>query len=132
MKSTLLAIVITMFVSALYAVQNLDVVKIRFMFGEWAFPQGVWDIVLFCAGAALMWLVSTFAGYEKRGEYKKQINELSCKLQSAEAEKNNLIASIAALKNKINDDTQIKDSLQDDTILTASFENVDHGENREQ
>ncbi len=131
MKSTLLAIVITMFVSALYAVQNLDVVKIRFMFGEWAFPQGVWDIILFCTGAGLMWLVSMFAGYEKRGEYKKQINELSCKLQSAEAEKNSLLVSVAALKNSINEVSQVKDSQQSDTVSTPSADNADCTENKE-
>ena len=94
MKCTMLAIVITMSVSALYSFQNLDTVRVRFLFSEWNFPQGVWEIVLFCAGVILMWLLSLLAQLEKRNKYKRQIKELNDKLHAIEEEKKNIVAAV--------------------------------------
>ena len=94
MKCTMLAIVITMSVSALYSFQNLDTVRVCFLFSEWNFPQGVWEIVLFCAGVILMWLLSLLAQLETRNKYKRQIKELNDKLHAIEEEKKNIVAAV--------------------------------------
>ena len=44
MKSYILAIVLTMFLSALFAFQNIGDVTIRFLIFEWTLPQGVWAV----------------------------------------------------------------------------------------
>lgn len=54
MKSYILAIAITMFLSALYAFQNIGDVTVKFFVFERTFPQGVWDVLLFASGAVLM------------------------------------------------------------------------------
>lgn len=94
MKSTMLAIVVTMVISALYSVQNIGNITIHFLIFKWSFPQGVWDIVLFCSGAVMMWLFSLLASREVRNKYKRQIKELNEKLESMERDKKELIASI--------------------------------------
>ena len=61
MKSYILAITVTMFLSALFAFQNIGDVTVRFLIFEWMFPQGVWEVLVFCAGSALMWIFSIFS-----------------------------------------------------------------------
>ncbi|MDO4953354.1 MAG: LapA family protein [Synergistaceae bacterium] len=95
MKCTMLAIVITMSVSALYSFQNLDTVKVRFLFSEWNFPQGVWEIGLFCAGVILMWLLSLLAQLETKNKYKRQIKALNDKLYAIEEEKKNVVDTVS-------------------------------------
>jgi len=96
MKSTMLAVIVTMVISALYSVQNIGTVTIRFLMFKWSFPQGVWDIVLFCSGAVMMWLFSLLASREVRNKYKREVKELKEKLGSMERDKKDLIDSIAA------------------------------------
>lgn len=98
MKSTMLAIIVTMVISAIYSVQNIGTVTIRFLIFKWSFPQGVWDIVLFCSGAVMMWLFSLLASREVRNKYKCEVKELKEKLESMEQDKKDLIASIATAK----------------------------------
>lgn len=95
-KSTLLAIVATMCVSALYSIQNLGDIKVRFMLFEWNLPQGIWEIALFCAGAVLMWLFAFFGSFETKGKYKRQIKELNDKLRLLQEDKDKLLASLAS------------------------------------
>ncbi len=116
MKCTMLAIVITMSVSALYSFQNLDIVKVRFLFSEWNFPQGVWEVVLFCAGVILMWLLSLLAQLETRNKYKRQIKELNDKLYAIEEKKKNIVAAVS------NVPSNSADSIQ------SAFENTDTAE----
>jgi len=97
-KSTMLAIVVTMVISALYSFQNLGNITVRFLLFEWTFPQGVWEITVFCAGAVLMWFFSLLATRETKNKYQKQINELNEKLQLLENDKRDLIAAVAAAK----------------------------------
>ena len=72
LKSYILAIVLTMFLSALFAFQNIGDVTIRFLIFEWTLPQGVWEVVLFSSGAAIMWFFSLFSVFEV-DVYKRQI-----------------------------------------------------------
>lgn len=96
MKSYILAIAITMFLSALYAFQNIGDVTVKFFVFERTFPQGVWDVLLFASGAVLMWIFSVFSSMESKGKYKKIIKEKDEKIASAEKERAVLLESFAA------------------------------------
>lgn len=95
MKSYILAIAITMFLSALYAFQNIEDVTVRFLMFEWVFPQGVWEVLLFCSGAAIMWIFSIFSTFEIRSKYKKVIKSKDEIITAAENEKKMIIESLA-------------------------------------
>ncbi len=98
MKSYILAITVTMFFSALYAYQNIGDVTVRFLLSEWVFPQGVFEILLFCIGAALMWIFSVFSVFEVRGKYKKEIKLKDDRIAELENEKKMLADSLSSLK----------------------------------
>lgn len=108
MKSYFLAITITMFLSALFAFQNIGDVTVRFVTFEWVFPQGVWEVLVFCAGAAIMWIFSIFSLLEVRGRYKKQLKEKDDKIAAIENEKKSILDSIAAARSSYaaSDNTQ--------------------------
>lgn len=99
MKSYILAIVITMFLSALFAFQNIGDVTVRFLFFEWTLPQGVWEVVLFSSGAALMWFFSLFSVFEVRSRYKKELKARDEKIASLEQEKKTMFESLSAAAN---------------------------------
>lgn len=96
MKSYVLAITLTMFISALYAFQNLGDVTVKFLIFERVFPQGVWDVLLFAGGAVLMWIFSLFSSAETRGKYKKIIKEKNEKIAAVEKEKAALLESLSS------------------------------------
>lgn len=101
MKSYILAITVTMFLSALFAFQNIGDVTVRFMFFEWTFPQGVWEVMLFCVGAAVMWIFSIFSMFEVRGKYKKELKVKDDKITSLEQEKKMILDSISAARTSV-------------------------------
>ncbi len=96
MKSYALAIIATMLLAAGYAYQNPGEITVRFLMFERYFPQGVWEMILFGAGAILMWFFSLLAALEGRGKYKRQIRERDQKIASLEAERTSLLGAIAA------------------------------------
>lgn len=98
MKSYILAIAVTMFLSALYAFQNIGDVTVRFLVFEWVFPQGVWDVMIFACGAVLMWIFSIFSGFETKGKYKKIIREKDEKIAALEKEKVTLLESLSGTR----------------------------------
>lgn len=96
LKSYVLAIVLTMFLSALFAFQNIGDVTVKFIFWEWMLPQGVWEVVLFSTGAAVMWFFSLFSVFEVRSKFKKQLKEKDEKIASLEQEKKAILDSVTA------------------------------------
>ena len=96
MKSYILAIVLTMFLSALFAFQNIGDVTIRFLIVEWTQPQGVWEVVLFSSGAAIMWFFSLFSVFEVRSKYKKELKQKDEKIAALEQEKKTILDSFVA------------------------------------
>lgn len=96
MKSYILAITVTMFLSALFAFQNIGDVTVRFLIFEWVFPQGVWEVLVFCAGAAIMWVFSIFSVFEVRGKYKHELKVKDEKIVSLENEKKTILESISS------------------------------------
>lgn len=99
MKSYILAITITMFLSALFAFQNIGDVTVRFLMFEWVFPQGVWEVLVFCTGAAIMWIFSIFSMFEMRGKYKKALKAKDERIAAVENEKKMILESMAVTKN---------------------------------
>ena len=69
-----------MFLSALFAFQNIGDVTVKFVFWQWTLPQGVWEVVLFSTGAAVMWFFSLFSVFEVRSKLKKQLKEKDDKI----------------------------------------------------
>ena len=96
LKSYILAIVLTMFLSALFAFQNIGDVTIRFLIFEWTLPQGVWEVVLFSSGAAIMWFFSLFSVFEVRSKYKKELKQKDEKIAALEQEKKTILDSFVA------------------------------------
>ena len=94
MKSYVLAIVLTMFLSALFAFQNIGDVTVKFVFWQWTLPQGVWEVVLFSTGAAVMWFFSLFSVFEVRSKFKKQLKEKDDKIAALEQEKKAILDSV--------------------------------------
>lgn len=98
MKSYVLAITITMFLSALYAFQNPGSITVRFLIFERTLPQGVWDVVVFCVGAAIMWMFSVFSSLETVGKYKRMLKEKDAKISALENEKKMILESVTINK----------------------------------
>ena len=94
LKSYVLAIVLTMFLSALFAFQNIGDVTVKFVFWQWTLPQGVWEVVLFSTGAAVMWFFSLFSVFEVRSKLKKQLKEKDDKIAALEQEKKAILDSV--------------------------------------
>ena len=87
-------IVLTMFLSALFAFQNIGDVTVKFVFWQWTLPQGVWEVVLFSTGAAVMWFFSLFSVFEVRSKLKKQLKEKDDKIAALEQEKKAILDSV--------------------------------------
>ena len=94
LKSYVLAIVLTMFLSALFAFQNIGDVTVKFIFWRWTLPQGVWEVVLFSTGAGVMWFFSLFSVFEVRSKLKKQLKEKDDKIAALEQEKKAILDSV--------------------------------------
>ena len=101
MKSYILAITVTMFLSALFAFQNIGDVTVRFLVFEWVLPQGVWEVLIFCAGAAIMWIFSIFSMFEVRGKYKKELKAKDERIAEKKKEKKTILESVAAARSPL-------------------------------
>lgn len=108
LKSYILAIVFTMFLSALFAYQNIGEVTVRFLFFEWTLPQGVWEVILFSSGAAVMWFFSLFSVFEVRSKYKKELKLKDEKITSLEQEKKTFLETLASARQTAAPETEIK------------------------
>ena len=111
MKSYVLAIVLTMFLSALFAFQNIGDVTVKFVFWQWTLPQGVWEVVLFSTGAAVMWFFSLFSVFEVRSKLKKQLKEKDEKIAALEQEKKAILDSVT-VKQQVAEAAEQKSSEQ--------------------
>lgn len=123
MKSYILAITVTMFLSALFAFQNIGDVTVRFLIFEWVLPQGVWEVLVFCAGAAIMWVFSIFSMFEVRGKYKKELKAKDEKIAAVEREKKTILESVASARNPFS--TKEETDQSHSTEVTASGGTVD-------
>ncbi|MDR3353682.1 MAG: LapA family protein [Synergistaceae bacterium] len=93
MKVYILAIAVSILLTAIYSVQNSDEITVRF-FSAWTFRQGVWEAVLFSGGAVIMWLFSVFGSWEMYLKNKKIIKEKDKRISELEEEKKSLFSAI--------------------------------------
>lgn len=91
MKSYALAVVVAMLAAAGYVFQNAGDVTVRILLWERQMPQGVWEVLLFAAGALLMWIVSLFALLEELNPLKRKVAALEKSARSLEEEKTSLL-----------------------------------------
>jgi len=94
MKSYVVALALGMLLAAFYAVQNSSTVIVKFLMWQWSLHQGIWEVLVFGAGAIMMWIVS-FASYlEFKNKYKNDIKELKKRIADLEEEKRSLLQAL--------------------------------------
>lgn len=77
--------------AALYAFQNASEITVRFLMFQRAFPQGVWEVVLFSIGAVLMWLFSILASVETHKKHRKEMKARDKRISELEEERASLL-----------------------------------------
>jgi uncharacterized integral membrane protein len=100
MKSYLLGILVTMIISAVYAISNTEQITVNFLMLNTAVPQGIWEIILFSLGALLMWLFSVGASIETYSSNRKAAKEMKAKIAELEEEKKSLLLTLQSLGGK--------------------------------
>jgi len=94
MKSYVLALALGMLLAAFYAVQNSGMVVVKFLMWQWSLHQGIWEVLVFAAGAVLMWITSFAAHVESRNKYRNDIKELKKRIADLEEEKRSLLEAL--------------------------------------
>ncbi|MDR1510550.1 MAG: LapA family protein [Synergistaceae bacterium] len=94
MRSYLLGIVVAILLSAVYAFSNTGEISVRFLSLEHDFPQGIWEIFLFAAGALIMWLFSVAASFELYAANRKKNREAAKRIAELEDEKKSLLTTL--------------------------------------
>ncbi|MDI3499009.1 MAG: lipopolysaccharide assembly protein [Synergistaceae bacterium] len=94
MKSYALAVAAGMIIAALYAVQNGDIITVNFLVWQRDVHQGIWEVLVFAAGALLMWVASVGAIVELKGRSKSRVKELERQISALEKEKASFIETL--------------------------------------
>jgi uncharacterized integral membrane protein len=94
MRSYLLGIVVAILLSAVYAFSNTGEISVSFLNLEHEFPQGIWEIFLFAAGALMMWFFSVAASFELYASNKKKTREMTKRITELEDEKKSLLTTL--------------------------------------
>jgi uncharacterized integral membrane protein len=94
MKSYVVALALGMLLAAFYAVQNSGTVIVKFLTWQWSLHQGIWEVLVFAAGAVLMWITSLFAQLEYKNRYKSDTKELKRRIAELEDEKRSLLNAL--------------------------------------
>lgn len=94
MKSYMLAVALAMLVAAGFVFQNPGMVTVHFLVWSKELPQGVWEVVLFAAGAVLMWGVSLIAMMEERNRYRREIRDLDRRVTELREERDSLVNAL--------------------------------------
>jgi uncharacterized integral membrane protein len=94
MRSYLLGIVTAILLSAVYAFSNTGEISVCFLNLEYKFPQGIWEIFLFAAGALMMWFFSVAASFELHTANKKKTREMTKRIADLEDEKKSLLTTL--------------------------------------
>lgn len=93
-KSYALAVAAGMVIAALYAVQNGDTITVNFVVWQRNVHQGIWEVLVFAAGALLMWAASVGAIVELKGRSKSRVKELEKQIAALEKEKASLMEAL--------------------------------------
>lgn len=82
--------------SAVYAIQNQEILAVRFLAWDFALSQGIWEICLFVLGIVLMWCISLAATWEARYRSRREIERCRRRIAALEKEKEALLAAMKA------------------------------------
>ncbi len=82
--------------AATYAVQNQDILAVRFLAWDFALSQGLWEIFLFFFGILLMWVISLFASWEGRFRNRRELERTRRRVAALEKERADLLAAMKA------------------------------------
>ncbi|MDL2264576.1 LapA family protein [Synergistaceae bacterium OttesenSCG-928-I11] len=91
MRSYILAVAVSMLLAAVYTFQNTSEITVHFLVFQRAFPQGVWEVILFSIGAVLMWFFSILASIETHTTYRKEMREREKRISELEEERSSLL-----------------------------------------
>lgn len=91
MRSYILAIAISTLLAALYAFQNTSEITVHFLLFQRAFPQGVWEVVLFSIGTVLMWFFSILASIETHKKHRKELKDRDRRISELTEERTSLL-----------------------------------------
>ncbi len=82
--------------AATYAVQNQDILAVRFLTWNFALSQGLWEIFLFFLGIVLMWIISIAASWEARFRNRRELERSRRRVAALEKERSTLLAAMKA------------------------------------
>lgn len=82
--------------AATFAVQNQDIVAVRFLAWDFALHQGMWEILLFTLGILLMWVISLAASWEAKFRSRRELERCRRRVESLEKERSALLAAMKA------------------------------------
>jgi hypothetical protein len=102
MKVYILAIAVSILMTAIYSIQNAEEITVRF-FSSWTLRQGVWEAVLFSGGVVIMWIFSMFGSWEMYIKNKKVIKEKDKRIAELEEEKKSLLSAMRMTPNEMAD-----------------------------
>ena len=91
MRSYILAVAVSMLLAAVYTFQNTSEITVHFLVFQRAFPQGVWEVILFSIGAVLMWFFSILASIETHTTHRKEVKERDKRISELEEERSSLL-----------------------------------------
>lgn len=96
MRSYGLGLGFTAILSALFAVQNQDILAVRFLAWNFALSQGIWEVLLFALGIFLMLIISLVATWEARSRNRRELERSRRRIIALEKEKEALLAAMKA------------------------------------
>lgn len=65
MKLKLIVLLLSILMTALFAMQNIEQVEVTFLFWSFSTPRSILMLVLFCLGTLFGISISTIAGHKK-------------------------------------------------------------------
>ncbi len=96
MRSYGLGVGFVAILAATYAVQNQDILAVRFLAWDFALSQGLWEIFLFFLGVMMMWIISLVASWEGRLRSRRELERSRRRIETLEKERADLLAAMKA------------------------------------
>lgn len=96
MKSYGIGLGLVAILAATFAVQNQEILAVRFLAWDFALPQGLWEVFLFSFGILLMWLISMATSWEALFRSRREIERGKRRIAALEKERDALLAAMKA------------------------------------
>ncbi|EHM13729.1 MULTISPECIES: LapA family protein [Jonquetella] len=96
MKSYGIGLGLTAVLAAIFAVQNPDMISVRWLAWEFALPQGLWEVLMFGLGVLLMGVFAVVAGWENRYRVARELSRSKLRIAALEKEREALLSAAQA------------------------------------